>query len=180
MKRVLLVPLLAAALAAAAMPAHADEDAVQFGSDINVSADHAVQDAVCFFCNVHLDGEAKGDIVVFFGNVDLAGQAHHDVANFFGNVTAADNSAVGGDMVNFFGAVRLGENVRVSHDLVAFFSSLHQSASSSIGGDRVVPPFWIISMQPLILGLIILVVVYEVRASHRRRLLYGYPLPPLR
>jgi len=63
---------------------------------------------------------------------------------------------------------------------VALFSALHASASSSVGGDRVVPPFWIISLQPLILGLIILVIVFEVRASRRRRLLYGYPLPPLR
>ena len=121
MKRTLLLSLLAAAFALAASPARANQDAVQFGSDIDISAGNPVHDAVCFFCSVHAEGEVNGDIVVFFGNIHLDGDAHHDVVDFFGNITAADNSSVGGDMVNFFGSARLGENVTVAKDMVTMF-----------------------------------------------------------
>jgi len=54
--------LFAAALAAAPSCARADDDAVQFFNNIDVTADSPVQDAVCFFCNVHLDGKASGEL----------------------------------------------------------------------------------------------------------------------
>jgi hypothetical protein len=178
MKTTLLVPLLATVLALTAIPAPADRDAVQFGTDIDVTAANPVKDAVCFFCSVRVDGKVNGDIVVFFGSVHLAGEAHHDVVNFFGNITAEDNSSIHGDMVSFFGSVRLGENVTVGKDLVAFFVSLQAPPSVTIGGDRVVLPGWIVSLPPLILILVILVIVFELRSRRRRQLLSGYPFPP--
>jgi len=111
-RRLLAVCLLGALFAAAATPARADRDAVQFFSDIHVAPDTTVHDAVCFFCNVRIDGEVRGDLVVFFGNVHLAGKADHDVVNFFGETTAADNAQIGNNLVNFFGIIRLGEDAR--------------------------------------------------------------------
>jgi len=58
--------LLGAAFAVSATPAHADRDAVHFFSNIHVKSGATVHDAVCFFCNVDIDGEAQGDVVVFF------------------------------------------------------------------------------------------------------------------
>jgi len=94
MQRALFVPLLAAVFVLTPVSALADRDEVQFGTDIYITAGNPAHDAVCFFCSVYVDGEAKHDIVVFFGNTHLNGIAHHDVVNFFGDITAADNSTV--------------------------------------------------------------------------------------
>ena len=71
--------------AIAATPALAENDEVQFGSDIRVGPDSTIHDAVCFFCSVDVQGKATGDIVVFFGSVHVSGDAQHDLVNFFGN-----------------------------------------------------------------------------------------------
>ena len=170
--------LLGAALAVAAVPAHANQDAVQFFNNIEVTADSPVHDAVCFFCNVHDDGEVNGDIVVFFGDVRINGQAHHDVVNFFGSVTAADNSSIGGDLVSFFGSVRLGENVSVARDMVAMFGSVHNSSSVSIGRDHVIFSPWIFFGPLLLIFMVIFVIIHEVRAHRQRRFAIACPFPP--
>jgi hypothetical protein len=176
--RLLAVCLFGAALAVAGAPVRAEDDAVQFFNNIQVTPDAPVNDAVCFFCNVDARGDVRGDIVVFFGNVHLDGQAHQDVVNFFGNVTAADNSAIGGDLVSFFGSIRLGENVRVNQDLVAMFGTVHNPASVSIGQDHVVFSPWIFFGPLLIIFLIVFVIIHEVRAHRERRFAQTYPLPP--
>jgi len=174
MKRVLAVCLFAAAFSVAATPAHADSDRVQFFSNIDVGSDVAVHDAVCFFCNVNVLGEVKGDVVVFFGNIHIAGHADHDVVNFFGSISAEDNAQIGKDMVSFFGLVRLGENVSVGKDLVAMFGMIRAPASVSIGHDRVAFPGWILFGPLLPLVLIIWLIVHVVRSNRRRM----YPYPP--
>lgn len=170
--------LLAAVIAATALPAFADRDAVQFGSSIHVAPDSSVHDAVCFFCSVDNRGTVEGDIVVFFGNVHLAGHANHDVVNFFGNVTAEDNSSVGQDLVSFFGAVRLGENVSIGKDLVAMFGGVRSAGSVTVGGDRVVQPGWIFWGPLVMIMLVIYLVVHEIKANRRRRYMAGYPPYP--
>lgn len=99
--------LMILALAFSAIPAFADRDQVQFGSNIHVGPGETVHDTVCFFCNVDDRGTVEGDIVVFFGSVHIAGHANHDVVNFFGSVTADDDASIGQDMVSMFGTVRL-------------------------------------------------------------------------
>lgn len=174
--------LAAAVLVAAAAPARADQDAVQFFRNIDVTQDAPVQDAVCFFCNVHVNGEVNGDIVVFFGNVQINGEARQDVVNFFGHVTVADNSSIGGDAVSFFGGVRLGEKVRIGQDLVAIFGSVHAPASATVGGDRVGIPGIVLYAPALLLFLIIWIIVHELRAYRRRQWMASgyYPYPPQR
>lgn len=176
-RRLLAVCLFGAALAAAALPAHASEDAVQFFGNIDITPDHPVHDAVCFFCNVHANGNVEGDIVVFFGNVRLNGEAHHDIVNFFGNVSAADNSSVGGDLVSFFGTVRLGENVTVHKDLVAMFGVVQAPSSTSVGKDRVMFSPWIFFGPLLVIFLVIFVIVHELHAHSQRRFAQFYPPP---
>jgi hypothetical protein len=176
--RLLAVCLFGAALAVAAAPVRANEDAVQFFNNIEVTPDAPVDDAVCFFCSVHAQGDVKGDIVVFFGDVRLDGRAHQDVVNFFGKVTAADNSSIGGDLVSFFGSIRLGENVRVAQDLVAMFGTVHSPASVSVGQDHVVFSPWIFFGPLLVIFLVVFVIVHEVRAHRQRQLAQAYPLPP--
>jgi cytochrome c-type biogenesis protein CcmH/NrfF len=175
LKRFLVVCLL---IAASALSAHADRDAVQFGSNINVARGSSVQDAVCFFCSVNADGEVNGDIVVFFGNVHIAGRANHDVVNFFGKVSAENDASIGEDLVSMFGSVRLGENASVSKDLVVMFGALHAPGTVTIGGDRVVQPPWLFWGPLLILALVIVVIVREFRAHRRRQFLRAYSFPP--
>src|SRR6201993_1124970 len=95
--------VLSSALLLAATPAHADKDAVQFGSNIVVPEGQSVHDAVCFFCSVNAKGDIDHDVVVFFGNIHISNHANHDVVNFFGNVHLDDNASITHDLVNFFG-----------------------------------------------------------------------------
>ena len=170
--------MLLAAMSLGPVRAHAASDAVQFGSDINVSANHPVHDAVCFFCSVNVEGEVNGDVVVFFGGVHIDGMAHRDVVNFFGRTRLADNSMIGRDLVNFFGSVRAGENAQIGRNMVIMFGSLRAPASLSIGKDRVVQPGWVLWIPLLIFAMIIIVIVRGLRAWQRRRMYAGYPFPP--
>ena len=177
-RRLLAVCLLGAVFAAAATPAHADRDAVQFFSDIRVAPGTTVHDAVCFFCSVKVEGEVRGNMVVFFGNVHLAGKADNDVVNFFGKVTAEDNSSIENNLVSFFGGIHLGENVIVGHDMVAMFGGVHAPGSVSVGNNRVVQPAWIFFGPLGFLIIIVIVIAREIRTQRRNQRLRGVPFPP--
>jgi hypothetical protein len=175
-RRTLPVLLLCAALAPAA--ARADQDQVQFFSNIHVSSGSTIHDAVCFFCSVDVEGKATGDVVVFFGNTHIATEAHHDVVNFFGRVSADDNASIDHDLVSMFGSIRLGENVHVGEDLVAMFGTLQTGNGVTVDRDRVVQPA-IVFYAPLIFLIVILIlIVREFRAWRRRSLLRSWGYPP--
>ena len=161
----------------AALPAHANQDVVEFGNTIEVPKDSSIHDAVCFFCSLNAEGTVNGDIVVFFGNVKIHtpdGRANHDVVNFFGNVEAGDDTSIGGSLVNFFGSVHLGERASIGKDTVVMFGSLHAPSSVSFGGDRVVQPGWIFwgPLLTIVIGLWLL--IRELRVRRYRRILRGY------
>jgi hypothetical protein len=177
-QRMLAVSLLGAAFVAAATPARADNDAVHFFSNIHVSPNATVHDAVCFFCSVNAEGEVRGDIVVFFGDIHIAGKPKHDVVNFFGSVSADDNAQIGNDLVSFFGMIRLGENVSVGKDMVAMFGVVRAPESVTVGRDRVGMPAWVVFGPLIFLALVVILIVHEFRAYRRRQYLRGYPFPP--
>jgi hypothetical protein len=178
MTRCILVIFLLAAFAGVSKPARAEQDTVQFFSNIEVSPGSTVHDAVCFFCSVNIQGKATGDIVVFFGNTHIASDAQHDVVNFFGNVTADDNASIDHDLVSMFGSIRLGENVHVGQDLVAMFGTLHTGDGVSVSGDRVVQPAFIFFGPLIFLALVVILIVREYRAYRRRLFLRAYQFPP--
>lgn len=167
-----------AALAEGGIPAHAEQDTVQFFRDINITADIPVHDAVCFFCSVHADGEVRGDIVVFFGNVRLNGMAHHDVVNFFGHVSAADHASIGGDLVTIFGGIRMGNDVSVGKDVVCLFGSVRAPSSTHVNGDRVGISEMVLMIPLIIIALIVFMISNVVRNHRRRQFMAGYPFPP--
>ena len=169
---------LSAALAFAAIPAHADRDEVQFGTNIVVPPGTSIHDAVCFFCSVNAEGNIDHDVVVFFGSVHIAGHANHDVVNFFGSVRADDNAAITHDLVSFFGSIRLGENVSVGNDMVAMFGDVHTADTVAVGGNRVVQPGWVLWIPLLIFGSIVVLIVSQIRSYRRRQMFSGYPFPP--
>jgi hypothetical protein len=178
--RLLSALLFAAAILLSATPALAEKDAVQFGSNINVAEGHSLHDAVCFFCSVNAKGDIDHDVVVFFGNVHIAHQSKHDVVVFFGTIRAEDDASIGHDMVNFFGSTHLGENVTVGGDAVVMFGGLHTADTVNIAGSRVAQPIWIFWTPLIVLGLIVTLIVHEVRSYRHRRYMaaYGYPVPP--
>ena len=175
-RRLFFLCLLLAALGIA-LPAYASKDEVQFGTAIHVPRDASIHDAVCFFCDVDADGTVEGDIVVFFGDVHIASAANHDVVNFFGTVKAEDNARIGNSMVSMFGSVRLGEDVSIGKDMVAMFGGVRMAESVTVGGDRVIEPAWLFWTPLLIIGLVVVLVVREIR-NHRRRAFMRYPIPP--
>jgi hypothetical protein len=173
--------LLLATVFLAAAPARAEKDAVQFGSNINVAEGHTLHDAVCFFCSVNAKGDIDHDVVVFFGNVHIAHQSSHDVVVFFGSVRADDDAAIGHDLVNFFGTTHLGENVSVGGDAVVMFGGLSAAETVNIAGSRVAQPIWVFWTPLIVLGLIITLIVHEVRSFRRRQYIaaFGYPGMPV-
>ncbi|MGB6974994.1 MAG: hypothetical protein WBD67_09965 [Terracidiphilus sp.] len=177
LKTFLVPALLLAVLALVATPAHADRDAVQFGSDIHVAPGSSVHDAVCFFCSVDAQGPVEHDIVVFFGDVHVHTLANHDIVNFFGDIQVDNNATVSHDVVSFFGGVRLGDNASIGNDMVVMFGSIRAAASATIAGNRVFQPFWILLIPLCILGGIIYAIVCGVRGC-RNRGYYPYPMPP--
>ncbi len=172
--------LLSSAILVATTPARADKDAVQFGSNIMVPEGQSVHDEVCFFCSVNAKGDIDHDVVVFFGNVHIAHQSRHDVVVFFGSVHTEDDAAIGHDVVNFFGNVHLGENVTVGNDLVVMFGGVEAADSANVTGTRFAQPIWVFWTPLLVLGLVIVLVVRELRERRRRQYFaaYGYaPMP---
>jgi hypothetical protein len=172
-----------ASLAAFPTFALANADAVQFGEAIHATAASPVHDAVCFFCSVNIDPDAHvtGDIVVFFGDVHIGGAAQHDVVNFFGDVRADDNASIGHDLVSFFGGIRLGQDVTVGGDMVAMFGAVHQSDSATVRKDRVVQPAWLFFIPLAFLGCLVVLIVSSVRARRRRwMMMHGFPPAPMR
>jgi hypothetical protein len=178
-RRFLALWFLCAALALAPSCARADDDAVQFFHNIDVTPDMPVGDAVCFFCNVHLEGKASGDVVVLFGNVRISGQTSGDVVDVFGNISAASDSSIGGDMVSVFGVTRLGENVKVGGDMVSVFGASHAPHSVVVKGDRVGLSPWIIFAPFLVIFLIVFLIVHEIRTRRMRMAAMPYPIPPM-
>jgi hypothetical protein len=172
--------LLFAVFALIATPAHADRDAVQFGSRIVVGPNETVHDAVCFFCSVEAQGPVNHDVVVFFGNAHIATHADHDVVVFFGSVRVDPDGSISHDVVNFFGSIHLGENATVGNDVVAMFGSLRAADSATINGNRVMQPGWVLWIPLLILGGIITAIVSAIRGYQRRQLYAAgyYPPPP--
>ncbi|HET6169167.1 MAG TPA: hypothetical protein VFE01_03255 [Terracidiphilus sp.] len=170
--------LLSAALVFAAVPAHANRDEVQFGSNIVVPPGSSIHDAVCFFCSVDGQGTLDHDVVVFFGNVHIAGHANHDVVDFFGDVRLDENATISHDLVSMLGSVHLGENASIGNDMVAMFGSVYTADSASVGGNRVVQPAWLLMIPLIILGSIVAFIVSLYRSYRRRQMFSGYPYPP--
>jgi len=177
--RLFALSLFAAFLAAAPACARADSDAVQFFNNIDVTPGSPVEDAVCFFCSVHLEGKASGDIVVFFGNVRIDGQAQQDVVDFFGKVSASNDSSIGGDLVTIFGSVRLGDGVKVGGDLVTVFGASRTPSSITVGGHHVVLSPLIFFAPLFILFLIVYLIVHAIRTSRMHAAAMPYPAPPI-
>jgi hypothetical protein len=175
-RRIFAVVVLCAAFACT--HARAEQDTVQFFTNIHVAPDSQVHDAVCFFCGVDMEGKATGDVVVFFGSIHIAGDAQHDVVSIFGSVAADDNATIDHDLVSIFGSVRLGDNVHVGEDLVAIFGSLRTGDGVTVEGDRVVQPGWIFYGPFIFIIVVFIVVVREYRAYRRRLFLRGYQFPP--
>jgi hypothetical protein len=177
-KRWLVPCLLAAGFAAAATPARANDDAVQFFDDINVPANSQVHDAVCFFCSVNVEGKVNGNIVVFFGGVHIEGSTERDVVNFFGGVRADDGASIGRDMVSFFGSNSLGDNVSVGGDMVVLLGTAHLSDSVSVAHNRVVQPGIVFDLPLILMLAVLILIVREYRCWRRRQWYQNYPFPP--
>jgi len=116
----------------------------------------------------------------FSETIHIAGKANHDVVNFFGEVSADDDAQIGNDLVSFFGLIHLGENVSVGRDMVAMFGMVHAPESVIVGRDRVAIPGVVLFFPLILLGLVVILIVSQVRAYRRRQYVHYYPFRPRR
>jgi len=135
-------------------------DMVQFGNNITVREGEEAHDAVCFLCSIEIDGTLHGDAVAFLGNIRVRGHAEHDAVAFLGNVSVGDDASV-------------------ERDVVIFAGNLHTGAGSTIGGDRVVFPAILFALPLILIGGILVLIIWAIRAlAYRSRPVY--PMPPPR
>lgn len=171
MARWLAAAVLGAALVAASTPAHADGgDVIHFARSIQVDHDAEIDDAVCFFCNVQVDGTVTGDVVVVFGNIHIAGDVQHDAIDVVGGLTAEQNASIEQDVIGVLGTTRLGEHVIVGQDLVTYSSAVEMAPTAAVGNQRIDNPGWLIWIP---LACVLLIVFWVMRAygAYRRRLI---------
>ena len=135
-------------------------DQVQFGNNIVVREGEEAHDAVCFFCSIEIDGTLRGDAVAFLGNIRVRGHAERDAVAFLGNISVGDNASI-------------------ERDVVVFAGNLHVGDGGTIGNDRVVFPAILFALPLLVLGGILALIIWAIRAlTDRSRPVY--PMPPPR
>jgi hypothetical protein len=162
--------LLGAALMAGGTPAHADGgDVIHVGRTIHINHGEEVDNAVCFFCSVEVDGTVTGDVVSFLGNVRIAGDVQHDAVVVLGGLTAEKGSSIEQDVIAVLGEARLGENVIVGRDVVTFSGEVEMAPTATVGNQRIDNPGWYIWI-PLACVLLILLWVMRSYGAYRKRL----------
>ena len=167
--RLLTLCLTVAAFLGVAVPAHANSNSVQFFTDLHVDQGKPVENAVCFFCSVHAEGEINGNLVILFGNAHIGSAVHQNVVSIFSSVTAQPNASLDQNVVNIFGSLRLGDNAHVGQNIVGLFGATEFSPTAVIDGNRVIMPFWLFGIPTLLIGLVIYVIVRELRERRYRR-----------
>jgi hypothetical protein len=169
MNRLLSFTLCATAFLGVAVPARADSNSVQFFTDLRVQQGKPVENAVCFFCSVHAEGEVNGNLVILFGNAHINSTVHQNVVSIFSSVTALPNANIDQNLVNIFGSVRLGDSAHVGQNVVAMFGVTEFAPSAAVDGNRVIFPFWLFGIPTVLFGLLIYVIVRAVRERRMRR-----------
>ena len=99
----------------------------------------------------------------------IGNAVRQNVVSIFSSVTAQPNASIEQNLVNIFGKVRLSDGAHVGQNVVALFGATQFAPSSTIDGNRVMLPFWLFGIPTLLIGLVIYVIVREVRERRYRR-----------
>lgn len=156
MRRILGLLLL---LVTAAPLAHA-RDIVSFGRTEWISSTDQVDDIVCAFCTIHIDGQVHGDVVTAFSRIEFGPEVQ-----------------VSGDVVTAFSRSQFKGDNRINGDMVSFGSNIEALGSLIVAGDRVSMPgivAWLILAAPFAFAAFIVWLI--VKLVQRRR---SYAYPPL-
>ena len=92
-------------------------DRVQFFQNISIGQDERVDDAVCMFCSIHVQG-TSGDTVAILGDIVVDG-------------------TVTGDCVSVGGGIKLNDDASVAGDAVAIGRGLYRDPNATVKGDAV-------------------------------------------
>ncbi len=124
---------------------------VQFFQNITVGSDDHVEEAVCIFCSIRIEG-SSGDTVAILGNIIVDG-------------------TVSGDAVSVGGGIRLGEDAEVSGDTVGIGQGVYRHPNAVVNGQVVSESGPIILLGLIIVPLlpVILVVLLIVWLVRRNR-----------
>jgi len=162
----LLVLLFACTLAANA------KERVMFGDDIYVGPDETLDEVVCIFCSVTIDGhvgdavaimggmringEVQQDAVAIMGGMDIYGQIHGDLAAIMGGAKLHSGASVGGDAVAVLGGIDLGDGTSIGGDTVSVLGGISKGVDAVIGGDEVVEGEGLAPAAAVLFGVILL------------------------
>ena len=169
-RRFLAICLFGTALAVAAAPARADQDAVQFFRNIEVTPDAPVHDAVCFFCSVHVDGKVERRHRRLLRQ--RASRTARPTTTWSTFSAASRPPTTPPSAATWFRSSAPCAWARTSpwpRTLVAMFGVVHTPPVVSIGKDRVIFSPWIF-FGPLL-------VIFLVIFHHRPRGPYPPPAP---
>ncbi|MBV8674051.1 MAG: hypothetical protein JOZ33_11500 [Acidobacteriaceae bacterium] len=142
-------------IVAAAVPrAQADNDRVAIFHSISVAEGEQVQNAVCIFCSIRIEGAVHENAVAIFG-------------------TIRSNGPIEQNAVSILGGISLGQEAHVGQNCVAVLGSVRPYSSGQVGQNVVEIPFGIVFIPIfLFVGIIYLIrtLVWRARAP--------YPMPP--
>lgn len=141
--------------------AHASNDRVSFGKDVNIAEGETANDVVCIACTVDLRGNVRGDIVTILGSV--RGEGSRDIS---------------GDIVTIGGDVALPEGSTLAGDLVVIGGDLNLGPEATIHGDRTVFPgraWLLLPFAPLLfLFGVVWLAIWLIRRNRYRFPMYPY------
>ncbi len=152
------LPIIFALLFVAAIVprAFADDNRVSFFNSISIEEGEEVQNAVCIFCSIRVDGALQGNAVAILGSI-------------------RSNGSIEQNAVSILGGVSLGQDAHVGQNCVAILGSVRRYTSGQIGQNVVEIPFGIIFIPIFFL----IGIVYLIRTLvWRARMPFPMPPPP--
>jgi len=163
--------LLLGLICASVAPAHAKER-VMFGDDIYVGPEEVLDEVVCVFCSVTIDGrvgeavavmggmringEVEGDAVAVMGGMEIHGPVGGDVAAIMGGVNVHEGGSIGGDAAAIMGGVRLADGTNIHGDTVSVMGGISKGAGAVIHGDEVVEGKGLAPAAAVLIGVVLL------------------------
>jgi len=110
------------------------KERVMFGDDIYVGPDEVLDEVVCIFCSVTIDGRV-GEAVAIMGGMEINGEVDRDAVAIMGGMDI--RGQIGGDMAAIMGGAKVRSGGSVGGDAIAVLGGIDLADGTSIGGDTV-------------------------------------------
>lgn len=129
----IILGVLAACLVAAG-PTYAEDHRIVIGESVYVGSDEVLDQVMCVFCSIHIEGVVKETAFLVLGELENRGEIEGDAVVIVGEMRLYGD--VGGDAVAVMGNIQKGsEGVRIGGDAVTVLGSQSGISPGDVGGE---------------------------------------------